>query len=68
MEALLALPSDSLRPIRLADFERAVAVIMPSDCEGLTERYSEWNERFGSGADAKRQGGRGHKPYATMYI
>ena len=68
VETLLALPSDSLRPIRLADFERAAAIIMPSDCEGLTARYGEWNERYGSGADAKRQGGRGHKPYATMYM
>lgn len=68
MEALLALPSDHLRPVRFADFERALAVIMPSDFEGLSARYEEWNERYGSGADLKRSRGRGRAPYSTMYM
>ena len=68
MEALLALPSDHLRPVRMSDFERALTVIMPSDFEGLSARYEEWNSRYGSGADAKRGGARSRAPYSTMYM
>ncbi|GAX78939.1 hypothetical protein CEUSTIGMA_g6379.t1 [Chlamydomonas eustigma] len=69
VESLMAMPSDKLRPVSVKDFDKALAVIMPTDFEGLTSRYEEWNARYGSGTDSKREGGRGGRAaYSTMYI
>ena len=66
MGALLSMPANELRPVKYSDFERALAIIMPADFEGLTQKYEEWNGQYGSGADAKRGGTSRH--YSTMYI
>eukprot|EP00798_Chlamydomonas_sp_ICE-L_P012643 gene12643-15878_t len=51
IEELLALPADTLRPVKAADFESALKQMMP--CDVLGSRYEEWNQQYGSGADSK---------------
>lgn len=69
MDVLLSMPANELRPVTFADFERALAIIMPADFEGLTQKYEEWNSQYGSGADSKRGGGAGRgRHYSTMYV
>lgn len=67
MQALLSLPCDQLRPVRLSDFERALSLISPSDFEGVTARFEEWNGQYGSGADRKGRD-RANKAFFSMYV
>ena len=61
---LLSLSADAIRPVRYEDFEAALQNVSNTEFD-LSDKYTEWSQRFGSGGGLKRDAGWKSLP---MYI
>jgi hypothetical protein len=53
---LLSLSANAIRPVCYKDFEAAVQQVSSTEFD-LSDKYTEWSQRFGSGGGLKRDAG-----------